>query len=85
MSICVMSVDGPLPSEKMEVMQDFIDESANQWNSEIDSLMKEFNLSREGASDILYLRSRSRWSPELEQELISIYQRGESVKICEWP
>ena len=85
MSICVIATNGPLTSEKMEVIQEFSDQSFDDWNSNLDSLMKEFNLSRGGASDVLYLRSRSRWTPELEKELISIYQRGDSVNVFEWP
>lgn len=31
-----------------------------------------------------YLRTRHRWSPELEKELIAAFERGESPNMCEF-
>lgn len=43
----------------------------------IADLAKELNVSELCAGDVFYLRSRSRWSQELEDELIERHQNGE--------
>lgn len=43
----------------------------------VHDLAKELSVSESCARDIFYLRSRSRWSQELEDELIHLHQKGE--------
>ena len=45
-------------------------------------LAREMNVSVECASDVLYLRTRSRWAQELENELVELHKEGKSVNIC---
>ena len=36
------------------------------------------------ATDVWYLRQRSRWTQELEDELLSLYDIGQPPNICEF-
>ena len=36
------------------------------------------------AEDVEYLRTRARWTPQLEQDLILAHSRGEEVNMCEF-
>lgn len=85
MSVIEISFDGSLNKEQLEIIQKIMDKSAEYWNNEVLKVMEEYNLSYKGASDVLYLRSRSRWSKENEENLIKIYQSGDSVNIFDWP
>lgn len=50
----------------------------------IGDLAKELNVSELCANDIFYFRSRSRWSQELENELIDLHQKGERPNMNEF-
>jgi len=54
------------------------------YDEAISDLAKELNVSELCANDIFYLRSRSRWSPELENELIELHQKGERPNMNEF-
>ena len=51
---------------------------------EIGQIQKDLNLSLEAASDVWYLRTRHRHTPELEQALIEAHAKGEAVNIMEF-
>jgi len=48
-------------------------------------LMIELNISHSCASDITYLRSRSRWTQELENKLIQLHNEENPPNIFAWP
>lgn len=41
---------------------------------DIDVIMTELNVSEKCAADILYLRSRNRWTQQLENQLIDLHR-----------
>lgn len=43
---------------------------------EVAALAQELQVSESCALDVLYLRTRSRWSEELEDELITLHRAG---------
>jgi len=49
--------------------------------TEDELLAEEMNISVACARDVLYLRTRSRWSKELEQKLIQAHSNGEQINI----
>ncbi len=69
----------------------------NEFNKAMDELQEaqyeyikaeavELGVSEHCASDIVYLRSRSRWTQEAEDELIRMDKAGEALpNIFEWP
>jgi len=68
-----------LISEKIELNSDFFN-----FTEEEEKLMRELGISKECASDVLYLRSRQRWSEELEKKLIDAHKNNEPVNILEF-
>jgi hypothetical protein len=51
---------------------------------EIKKIENELGVSRECANSILYLRSRSRWTRELEKELIQLFKLGTPPNMMEF-
>lgn len=56
----------------------------NELESYLQSLAEELGVSSACAGDVWYLRQRSRWSQELENELIRLYNEGTPPNICEF-
>jgi hypothetical protein len=52
--------------------------------AQTEALAQELGVSLTCAQDIEYLRTRSRWTPELEQELIDLHAKGEAPNMCEF-
>lgn len=50
----------------------------------INTLADEMKVSVDCAGDIVYLRSRSRWTQELENQLIQLYKEGKAPNIFEF-
>jgi len=50
----------------------------------IGDLAKELGVSKECASNVRYLRSRSRWTQELEDELIRLHKEGNPPNMNEF-
>lgn len=69
----------------VEVFQAAMDAEAEYFNSQIEELMNTLNCSFACAADVVYLRTRSRWSEELERRLIQEHQEGRTINICDWP
>lgn len=73
-------------SEAMDEFQKAMDAHAEAVNKYIDEIAQKLEVSDSCAMDIYYLRSRSRWTQEAEDELIRRDQAGEPrPNICEWP
>ena len=75
-------VDDP---QKMEQFQEMMDEIYDETYRYITDLADKLNVSEACASDIVYLRNRSRWTPELEQLLIQLHKEGTPPNIFEFP
>lgn len=71
-------------SEGMKAMQKLFDLTTSHHNQEIAQLVAT-GLSEGCAADVSYLRTRSRWTPELERRLIESHKAGRTVMICDWP
>ena len=60
------------------------------FQAEIDSIADQLSISRTVASDIWYLRTRSRWTQDLEDQLVKADKAGNSISSedvlsGEWP
>lgn len=83
MSDFVMNV--PLDdSDAMDEFQQFMDGYHDCMLKYIDGVAKQLNVSSSCANDIVYLRSRSRWTQELEDELIKLHKEGNPPNICDF-
>lgn len=78
------------PTENMDAVNNVMVSIQDAWVREIEQIAKHLSVSDQVASDIWYLRTRSRHTPELEQQLIDACHSGrpiDSIKVCngEWP
>ena len=67
-----------------EEIDKIYDDYYNALQEHLNSLAEELQCSVVCAGDVWYLRSRSRWSQELENELIRLYNAGTPPNICEF-
>lgn len=65
--------------------QAMMDASSDHLQAEIETLKQEAGVSDSCAADIIYLRGRSRWTPELEARLIKEHNDGKVINIMAWP
>jgi hypothetical protein len=70
--------------EVMLAFQDFMDAVAEEHEREVDRVMRDLDVSEGCVSDVVYLRTRSRHTPELEQRLIELYRAGTPPNIMEF-
>ena len=61
----------------MDAVNDFLAEQQDAMVEYIKKLSKELGVSEETANMVAYLRSRSRWSEELEKKVIEAGEKGE--------
>lgn len=72
--------------EGMLMVQKIMDDSIDYYWKQVDEVMSAFGVSEKYAKSIVYLRSRSRWTPELESQLIQMCRDDEPCpNMCEWP
>lgn len=70
----------------MKRFQKFMDEYADAMNNYIAETATKLGVSEGCASDIIYLRGRSRWTQAAEDELVRRNKAGEPApNIMEWP
>ena len=70
-----------------ELMKDFQDAMDSYHKEMVDHIIKiaeELGVSTGCAADVVYLRTRSRWTQELENELIRRSKEGISTNVCEF-
>ena len=65
-------------------MDEIQDDYYNELESYLKSLAEELDCSDACAGDVWYLRQRSRWTQELEDKLIRLYEEGTPPNICEF-
>jgi len=70
---------------KMEEFQQIVDDVHDTTMDYIQELAVELGLFLPQAANVWYLRTRSRWTPELEDRLIAELKAGKQINICEWP
>lgn len=75
-------IDDP---KEMDNFQKDMDRLHDATHIYIQKLAKDLGIEYLQAADVYYLRSRSRWSQELENQLISLFRDGQTVNICDWP
>lgn len=65
-----------MSQEQRDQLNKTMDRIHKEMLKEVNSLAQEKSISLDTASDILYLRSRSRWSQEKEDYLIALDKAG---------
>jgi len=71
--------------EAMDALNDFMDEWQDAMVKYILEEAKRLGVSDKCAGDIIYLRTRSRWTQELEDELIRMDKAGEPApNMCDY-
>lgn len=71
--------------KSMDELQAFMDGVNESMTKYIKELSEELGVSAQCASDVCYLRTRSRHTPELEAELIRLHKNGNPPNINEFP
>ena len=70
--------------EAMEQFQEMMDSVHDSYGEEIENIRTTLGLSDACAMDVFYLRSRSRWTQELEDQLIALHRAGNPPNIMEF-
>jgi len=84
----VIKFDGKDLDDKnaMSQLNEMMNDVQEGYNQQIKTIEKELNISDEYAGAIWYLRTRSRWTQELEDKLVLMARTGESCpNMNEWP
>ena len=84
MSTYTIKLDN-VSDDAVKSVQGLLDAAADHHIKEIEKVAAEYGIQTGAAADVVYLRTRSRWTEELERKLIDIYKAGGSVNIMEWP
>lgn len=84
MAAYCIEIPNPEDKEAWGKFQLLMEDIQNQHEVAIIELAKEMQVSHECASDILYLRSRTRHTPQLEEELINLHRAGSPPNIFEF-
>ena len=72
--------------DKMEEFQEFMNDIQDAYILETLFLAKKLGVSDSCAMNIQYLRTRSRWTQDLEEELIRMdKEEGRQPNMCDWP
>lgn len=75
-NVFVMSCD---KNTDMEKVSDFMNEVQDGYAREITRISKELGIPEGSAGDIWYLRTRSRWTQEKEDQLIKLAKEGKPL------
>lgn len=71
-------IDNP---EDMEQFQQRVDKIAESLNLHITHVAKKLGVSHTTASNIVYLRGRSRWTQELEDRIVNASKAGHEINL----
>ena len=71
--------------ETMDRFQELMNEQAEATNKYIEDTAKKLNISESCAMDVVYLRTRARWTQKLEDELIRLHKEGNPPNVFDWP
>lgn len=84
----LLAVNGSVISADLRLGQAILDATADFHLEDEKKIREQYagkNLSDDCVMDVSYLRTRSRWSPELEARLVESHLAGKVVMICDWP
>jgi hypothetical protein len=70
--------------ESFDNLQEANDQHTDELQEYFGELAAELEVSVECATDVWYLRTRSRHTPELEAELIKLHKAGTPPNMCEF-
>ncbi len=70
--------------DAMRALGDFLSAQYEEHTRTIDELSRTLGVSRSCANDVMYLRTRSRWTEELEAELIRLHKDGTPPNVMEF-
>ena len=71
-------------NEAWDKLQTIIDEVFNDYRIHIEEMAAKLGISLACAHNIFYLRERSRWTQDLEDELIRLHKEGNPPNIFEF-
>lgn len=82
----VMELDPNMSQDDWDKFNEVMDKVHDSLIAVAKSISKEFGVSEDCALNIQYLRTRSRWTQELEDELIRMdKEEGKQPNIYDWP
>lgn len=84
MGTFVVDLKKVLDEGKQDELQEFMDWIVEENNKEIINISNNLQVSKSCAQNIWYLRTRSRWSQELEDKLIELHKAGTPPNIMEF-
>ena len=79
----VITVDNP-GKEDLDNLSKLMAAAQDETVAYINKLAEELNVDSMCAGDVWYLRTRSRWTQELEEELIRLHQAGTPPNMCDY-
>lgn len=74
-------VNDPKAMEEFQEVMNSLQDAMMDYEAQI---AKELNCSEWAACDIIYLRSRSRWTQELENEILRLDKEGKHPPVLAW-
>ena len=80
----ISRIDVRLTDKEIKAGQAIMDAMVEHHNSLASKLAVELNVSERCADDIIYLRTRSRHTQALENELIALHKKGVHPNMCEY-
>jgi hypothetical protein len=70
----------------MRVVDNLLQQKQNEWDKEKELISAALDIDFEWADCVWYLRTRTRWTQELENQLISMARNGETPPdMIGWP
>ncbi len=82
----VVQFNGDLNQDQLDYLQKAGDAMAKHINDQTQEVLIQYpGLKDGGAADVVYLRTRSRHTPELEARLVSSHLEGKVININDWP
>ncbi len=83
-AVCVDLNTQQMTDKDWDAFQTTMEKVAEAINTDIAQMAYDLGISEEAASDVWYLRGRSRHTPELEAELIRLHKAGTPPNMCEF-
>jgi len=65
-------------------LQKFMNALHDETDEHIRKIAEELSITQDCAADVWYLRSRSRWTQDLEDKLIDLHKQGQRPNMCEF-
>ena len=79
----VIEIENPSDTD-LDNLSDFMNKVQDETVKYVSDLSEELGVSEHCAGDVYYLRTRSRWSQELENELIELHQKKSPPNMCDF-